>query len=434
MLIEFSVENFLSFKDYTKLSMVGVKSFKEFEDINTVRIDKDLKILKSAVIYGNNASGKSNLLNAISFMKRIILNSFRDAISEENGKRISPTNFLLSTETENKPSFFEVVFSCKEKKYRYGFETNNDVIESEWLFSTEQRETALFIREGQNFEINKTSFKEGIDLVSKTRENVLFLSLNAQLNGEVSGEIIKWFKNLNLISGIHDRSYKRYTIDKLKDDSEFLTWLSKFIKFLEISKLSTTEEEVEEFDLENLKKKEKDEEIINLFSSLQKLQTKLPKRDRIITWHRKFDENNILVDTVPFSFDSDESEGTKKLIYLLGPWYDSLKNGKVLIVDELDSRLHSILTLKLVEYFHKYNPKNSQLIFAVHDTSILNREFFRRDQIWFIDKDQFGVSKLYSLADFSSEKVRKKSSFDKNYLTGKYGAIPYIDEPELVNE
>tara|TARA_R110001592_G_scaffold40582_8_gene133151 strand:+ start:8390 stop:9691 length:1302 start_codon:yes stop_codon:yes gene_type:complete len=431
MILEFSVENFLSFKDLSTLSMVGVKSFKELEETNTIKLDRDIKVLKSAVVYGNNASGKSNFLNAIGFMKNVVLNSFRDAISDESSRKISLNKFLLSTETEQEPSYFEVVFTCNNRKYRYGFEITEDIIESEWLYYTDSRETPMFTRENQKFEINKSAFSEGLGLEKRTKENVLFLSLVAQLNGDVSNKIIDWFKNLNLISGIHDRSYKRYTIDRLKSDKDFLKWLSDFINFLEITKLSTAEEEVEDIDLETLKKKEKDEEILNFFSSLQRLQSKQPRRDRIITWHRKFDKNNILVDSVPFSFDSDESEGTKKLIYLLGPWYDSLKNGRVLVVDELDSRLHSKLTMKLVEYFHKHNQNNAQLIFAVHDTSILNRDVFRRDQIWFINKDQFGVSNLYSLADFSSEKVRKKTAFDKNYLEGKYGAIPNIKEPSL---
>ena len=431
MLLEFNVENFLSIKNLSTLSMIGVKSFKEHEETNTFKIEKNLKVLKSAVIYGNNASGKSNLLNAIGFMKGVVLNSFRDAISEQSSRKIALNKFLLSTETENKPSHFEVLFTCDRIKYRYGFKISEEIIESEWLFYTDSRETPLFIRNGQEFEINKSSFEEGLGLEKRTRENVLFLSLVAQLNGEIANRILKWFKDLNLISGIHDRSYKRYTMDSLKTDKNFLKWVSDFVDFLEITKLSTEEEEVEDLDLDTLKREEKDEEIINFLSSLQKIQSKQPRRDRIITWHRKFDENHFLVDSVPFAFDSNESEGTKKLIYLLGPWYDSLKNGKVLIVDELDSRLHSKLTLKLVEYFHRHNQNHAQLIFAGHDTSLLDKDVFRRDQIWFIDKDQFGVSNLYSLADFSSEKVRNKSAFDKNYLAGKYGAIPFIQEPAL---
>ncbi|MBK8417085.1 MAG: ATP-binding protein [Bacteroidetes bacterium] len=139
--------------------------------------------------------------------------------------------------------------------------------------------------------------------------------------------------------------------------------------------------------------------MINLLTSIQKIQSKQPKRDQLITFHRKYDENNILIDTIPFNFDKQESEGTKKLLYLLGPWYDSLQNGKVLIIDELDSRLHSHLTLRLVDFFHKFNKSNAQLICAVHDITLLNKEIFRRDQIWFVEKSIWS-SELFSLADF----------------------------------
>jgi hypothetical protein len=155
---------------------------------------------------------------------------------------------------------------------------------------------------------------------------------------------------------------------------------------------------------ETLREKEKDEEIINLFTSIHKIQSKQPRRDQLITYHRKYDENNNFIDSVPFNFDNQESEGTKKLLYLLGPWYDTLKNGKILAIDELDSRLHSNLTLKLVDFFHKFNESNAQLIFAVHDISILNKDTFRRDQIWFVEKNQFGASELLSLADFKTDK------------------------------
>lgn len=429
MILEFSVENFLSFKDLQTLSMVGVKSFKEHEETNTFILDDKHKILKSAAIYGNNASGKSNFIDAIGFMRLFVQFSFRDALSDEEEKRKIPyERFKLSTETDNEPSFFEMIFTINGKKYRYGFEITEDEVISEWLFHTTSKETFLFKREGEKFEINKSSFEEGVDLTKRTRPNVLFLTLVAQLNGQISNEVVDWFKDLNVISGIHDRSYKRYTINKLKKDNKFSKWLSSFVEFLEISKLTTDEETVNQSELEELKEKEKDEELINFLSSLQKLQAKQTKRDKLITWHRKYDENNILVDTVPFDFESNESEGTKKLIYLLGPWFDTLNNGKVLLVDELDSRLHSSLVLKLVEFFHKENTTNAQLIFAVHNTSILNYNVLRRDQIWFIDKNQFGCSELYSLADFKSEKVRKKSAFDKNYLEGKYGAIPFFSE------
>ena len=434
MILEFCVENFLSFKDLTKLSMVSAKSFKEHKDSNLIEIDKKLNLLKSAVIYGNNASGKSNLLEALGFMQAIVLNSFRDALVENSEKKFPLQKFILNSKTETESSFFEISFIHENIKYRYGFEIDYDKVVAEWLYHTTSKEVYLFKRDYQKIEINKTAFKEGLGKEGDVKENVLFLSLLATLGKEISMEIVTWFKKINFINGIHDRGHKRYTIDKLKSDKNFFNWVLHFIKYLEISNLTTTEEDVIDIDLETLREKEKDEEIINLFTSIHNIQSKQSKRDQLITYHRKYDENNNFIDSVPFNFDNQESEGTKKLLYLLGPWYDTLKNGKILAIDELDSRLHSNLTLKLIEFFHKFNKTNAQLIFAVHDTSILNKETFRRDQIYFVEKNQFGASELLCLADFKTDKVRNKSAFNKNYIQGKYGAIPYFEIDEKLNQ
>ena len=306
------------------------------------------------------------------------------------------------------------------------------------MFHTTSKEVYLFKRNFQTIQINQSAFREALGKENDVKKNVLFLSLLATLGKEISTSIVDWFKKVNIINGIHDRGHKRYTIDKLKSEPQFFNWVLLFIKYLEIVNLSTTEEEVNEIDLENLRTKEKDEEIINLLTSIQKIQSKIqskqPKRDQLITFHRKYDNNNVLIDTVPFNFDKQESEGTKKLLYLLGPWYDTLQNGKVLIIDELDSRLHSHLTLRLVDFFHQFNKSNAQLICAVHDISLLNKQTFRRDQIWFMEKNQFGASEMVSLGQFKTEKVRNKSAFDKNYLTGKYGGIPYFDFDEKLND
>ncbi len=434
MLIEFSAENFLSFKDLTTFSMVAAKSFKEHKDSHTIEIG-NLTFLKSAVVYGNNASGKSNLLEAMGFMKATVLNSFRDALIGNNERKFPLEKFALSSKSEKETSFFEISFIQNGIKYRYGFELDFDKVVAEWLYHTTSKEVYLFKRDLQKIEINKSAFKEALGKEEDVRENVLFLSFLAyHQKSEISNSIVKWLGSFNMINGIHDRGHKRYTIDKLKSDKQFFNWVLHFIKYLEISNLSTTEEDVNEVNLETLREKEKDEEIINLLTSIQKIQSKQPKRDQLITYHRKYDENNVLIDTVPFNFDQQESEGTKKLLYLLGPWYDTLQNGKVLIIDELDSRLHSHLTLRLIDFFHHFNQSSAQLICAVHDISLLNKETFRRDQIWFVEKNQFGASELVSLADFKTEKVRNKSAFDKNYLEGKYGAIPYFDIDEKLNE
>ena len=232
MIIEFKVENFLSFKDLTTLSMVTAKSFKEHKDTHTFTIDNKLSLLKSAVIYGNNASGKSNLLEAMEFMKQIILNSFRDALLENSDRKFPLEKFALNSKSEQESTFFEVSFFNNGTKYRYGFEIDYDKVVAEWLYHTTSKEVYLFKRDLQNIEVNKSAFKEGLGKEEDVKENVLFLSVLATLGKETSSSIVEWFKKFNIINGIHDRGHKRYTIDKLKSDKNFFNWVLHFIKYL----------------------------------------------------------------------------------------------------------------------------------------------------------------------------------------------------------
>ncbi|MBL0336734.1 MAG: ATP-binding protein [Chitinophagaceae bacterium] len=174
------------------------------------------------MLYGNNASGKSNFLEAMSFMKATVINSFRDALIENSDKKFPLEKFVLNTKTEKESSFFEISFIQSGVKYRYGFEIDYNVVVAEWLYHTTSKEVYLFKRDFQKIEVNKTAFKEGLGKEDNTKENVLFLTLIAPLNGKVSNEIVNWFKNFNYINGIHDRGHKRYTIDKLKSDKSFL--------------------------------------------------------------------------------------------------------------------------------------------------------------------------------------------------------------------
>ncbi|MEN9443739.1 MAG: hypothetical protein RIS47_629, partial [Bacteroidota bacterium] len=179
MLIEFNIENFLSFKDHTTLSMVAAKSFKEQENSHLIQIDAKLKLLKSAIVYGNNASGKSNLLEAIGFMKAIVLNSFRDALMDNAERKFPLEKFALNTESERESSYFEISFIQHGSKYRYGFEIDYDKIVSEWLFHTTTKEVYLFKRELQHIEVNKSAFKEALGKEEDVKDNVLFISLLA---------------------------------------------------------------------------------------------------------------------------------------------------------------------------------------------------------------------------------------------------------------
>jgi len=433
MLVEYSFGNFKSFKEKNTLSMLGVKSFKEHGESNVFTQDK-FRILKSAVVYGNNAGGKSNLVVGISVMKSLVLNSFRNALDEKGSLFVE--KFLLNTKSEEAPSEFEVVFFQKDVRYRYGFAINDGRVIEEWLFhSAGKKEVPLFERDEKGVQyLNKTSFSEGEEYKdkSKLRNNVLFISLIAQFNDKgIANEVISWFKKVSIISGMADTAYSRITFEKFKRDENFKRWLSLIVQDLEIANITTEEVGLKnDFQIgrANIKfsmvadgKEQSDSEY-----SL--------KGTMINTWHKKYDENNLLTGAVPFNFISQESEGTKKFINLLGPWYDTIKNGSILIVDELDSRLHTRITTKLIELFNNNRNKNAQLIFTSHDVNLLDKDLFRRDQIWFVEKDQFGASSLYSLADFKAEQVRNTSSFSKNYLSGKYGAVSHIEINEKMED
>ncbi|MEZ5044909.1 MAG: ATP-binding protein [Saprospiraceae bacterium] len=425
MLLQFSLENYLSFKDEAVLSFIGNRTTKELENENITEWN-DLKVLKSAVVYGANASGKSNLFSGVGYMKGIVLDSFKDAITEDfSTSKTKSRAFQLNSKTKDESSFFEVVFVQKNTQYRYGFEINKGEIDAEWLFYIPNKiETSLFYREGQKIEINGSKFKEGNKLETKTRENVLFLSVCAQFNGEISNSIIDWFKDINIISGVEDRSFGGYTTNKIKKDERFRKWVNRFIDFLEITKLSVEEENIANINIDEIDIPDEKKEIKDVLIAIHNLQKKQKTKSTLKSWHKVFDDNKILVDTVAFDFHM-ESKGTQKLIYLLGPIYDSLKNGKILFIDELDSRLHSILTKNLLKIFHEGNKNNAQFVFALHDPSSMENDCFRRDQIYLIEKDQYGASSLYSLLDY--KKVRNDEKFSKNYLKGSYGAVPYIN-------
>ncbi len=431
MLLQFNIENYLSFKNEAILSLVGNKTTKELEPENIFRWNR-VKILKTASIYGANASGKSNLFSGIGYMKKIVLDSFKEAITESSVLSKN-RSFRFNPKTKNESSFFEVVILKDKIQYRYGFEINKGTIEAEWLYfvSKSKTEIPLFVREGKEIEVNDTDFNEGDGLISKTRDNVLFLSVCSQFNGQISNSILDWFKNLNLISGIEDRSFGNYTINKIKKDKKFRKWVNKFIDFLEISKLTVEEENIENINIDNIDFPEEKKELKDVLLAISKLQNKQRTKSILKSWHKVYDDNRILVDTASLDFFF-ESKGTQKLIHLLGPIYDTLVNGKVLFIDEFDARLHSILTRELVKIFHEGNQNSAQFIFVLQDPFILENDCLRRDQIYFVEKNQYGESNLYSLLDY--KKVRNDEKFSKHYLKGNYGAIPYLPDFSKITE
>lgn len=424
MLIQFSVRNFRTFKEKATLSLIASnydKKTREKENISDSNI-YNLRILKSAVIYGANASGKSKFIEALMFMKHFAITSSKES---QKGDEISVEPFKLSVESENEPSEFEVLFTFKNVMYRYGFEVDKNRVISEWLFhKPKTKEIELFYRDLQNFETHPRSFQKGAIGAKEglVRDNALLLSLAAQLNDSTAINVIEWFKNLKTISGLKEEGYQGYTMGKTLD----LKHKQKILELLKAADLGIQDIKLKMLDIDKLPKempKELKEIILKSFK-----EEKAEFVSDILTSHKRFDGSKKHIGNINFSLDDDESFGTRKFFALTGPVLDAIENGYSLVVDELDSQLHPNLVCKIVSLFNSnnLNPKNAQLIFNTHDTNLLSSGLFRKDQVWFTEKDKFGEARLYSLADFKSDEVRKNEAFEDNYIRGKYGAVPFL--------
>lgn len=423
MLIEFSVANFLSFKDKVTFSMVA-SNLKEHRENNVFTVDK-FDLLKIAVIYGANASGKSNLFKAMKFMKNQIFSSFKETQVTE--KIMGVERFKLSTETENKPSFFEIVFIHEEKRFRYGFLIDEERVHAEWLYYVPSlKEAMLFERENSNITIGNY-YKEGKGLETKTRDNALFLSVVAQFNGEISKKILEWFKNVNIISGLDDSKIINFTFKKM-EDYDYRIRILEFLKIADLG-IQDIDNRTIEINYENFTKKIP-EKVLKLLPKI--------KQFEIFTKHRKYNEKKDSFSFVDFDISEQESEGTKKIFALSAPIIDTIENGRILFIDEMDARLHPLITRFILGLFNSkdINTKNAQLIFITHDTTLLNKNYFRRDQIWFTEKNQYEATDLYSLVEYKidNSKVRNDASYGKDYIQGKYGAVPFIGDFENLFE
>ena len=417
MLIYLKIKNFRSIKDERVFSMEA-SSIKELK--SSVYNVRDHKLLPVAVFYGANSSGKTNILLALQKMRRLVLRS----VKLNPGDKLDYEPFELNNHTLSEPTMFEVQFICDTTIYRYGFEYDKDIIYKEWLFEKQekQKEYNLFARVESNFDISKTRFPEGLGKDESTETNRLFISLVAQLKGAKAKLILDWFKNSNVITGLDTEGYEGITIEMLKNNKEGSKQALDFFHHLQLGfnnivfierKFSEVAELWSHTDTELLEKY-KDETVIET-----------------LTTHNVYNDDKIVVSQRNFSKDRKESEGTKKIIEISGPLFDTLINGKVLFVDELDAKLHPLLTISIVKLFmnKNTNPKGAQLVFATHDTHLLNLSILRRDMIWFAEKDCDESTDIYSLIEFKDEnglKVRNDRSIEKDYFNGRYGAIPFM--------
>ena len=430
MLVNFRVENFKSFKDLTEFSMESTK-LKNLKDSNTFDIN-NISLLKSAVIYGANASGKSNFLKAMIRMRQIILNS----TNIQQMKNYPHDAFLLNSSTKDKGTMYEMEFIIDTVLYRYGFEIDkNATIIEEWLYhkkiEAKAREVKLFYRKKQNISLG-TKFKEGKKLESKVRDNALFLSVVAEFNGENSLKIVNWFfYDFEMLSNLKSDDFKHLTTAVLGDE-ENSRYKEKIVNLIKnsdtgIYDLKSQKISIDEFiNLEN--KYNLDNQLLKKFLE-EASGDDLDNEDttKVMTIHIQYDENNNVTKFKPFDL-SFESEGTQRLLALSAPLILALEKGSTLIIDELDNSLHTTLVEAILKLFNskETNPNNAQLIFTTHDTNLLNQELFRRDQIWFTEKNIYGASELYSLVEYGKGKTRDDLVLEKNYLDGKFGAVPHI--------
>lgn len=399
MILEFCATNFLSIKDELKLSFVSTQlkeSSAEPNDLYDLS-DTGISLVRSAIIYGANASGKSNVLKAFAFYKRFITDSFKDS---QAGEAIDVENFRLNATTIDEPTSLEATFTDGEYIYRYGFEVDSQKVQMEWLYrracKKRAKEVELFYREDGVTSVHpKSQLLQELVNKKMVRSNALLLSTAAQFNETTAVNILRWLSDTQVLFCSEDEVLWQNAI-KYLDDEKLRERITSFARYADLG-------------IENI--------------------TKID--NRIVSRHRQYDDEGREVNNVAFSFSRNESEGTIKYFSLAYPIIDALDNGKRVVIDELDSRLHPLLVKRIVALFNdaRTNPKGAQLLFTAHDTYLLSAGLFRRDQVWFTQKDNFGATELYSLAEY---KVRSTSPFERDYLLGKYGATPLIGDMESI--
>jgi len=413
MLLEFKVSNYRSIGEEQVISLIPTSKQKDHEQ-NIIHRDR-YSALTAVALYGANASGKSNILKAMSLFNSIIHVSARTGSTT----KLPYDPFLLRENWQSKPTSFEVLFVVGESRYRYGFSFNAEEIQKEWLFrKVTGREVSLFEREGDVIDVNSgyKGLNKLIDAaIEATRTNALFLSTCDILNIEEAKTIMRWLRNFNMIDDLN--MDKRFDTFELWDE-----YKEKIKQYMSSLCLGIVDIDVEK----------KTEE---LNPSLKKQSIK------VYANHKTYSASEHLSANVfSWNFHERESAGTVQKFHLSGPILWALTNGGVLIIDEIEAKLHPIMTLNTIELFlnSESNPNHAQLIFATHDTNLLSYAKLRRDQIYFTEKNKWESTEVFSLADFVyfgerngefvSEKERPDTDKEKRYIEGRYGAIPVLSD------
>lgn len=426
MLIQFSVENYRSIRDKQTLSLAASKYFKEL-DVNgfAVGVSEQVpRLLRSSVLYGPNASGKSTLINAVDFMREQVIHSAKESQANEE---IDVVPFKLSASSRAQDSEFEVAFVEAGVRYQYGFRCNRTRFTEEWLFAYPHGRTQKWFhrvfdaktkKDKYRFSTHFAGGKKRLDWADQTRPNALFLSTALQLNCEQLIPVLDWFQRRLRVIKAHQFQELGVTMRKCRDTDD----KQRVLDFMNSAGLSMTDIRIvtQAFSAEMLPN--------SLSASLRdELTQKMAGKELM---HAKFLHQE-LDTTKPVELDRDEeSDGTIALFGFAGHWLDAIDEQRVLIVDELDSSLHPLIVHHLVKLLHQDN-RQAQLVFTTHDTTLLSQKILRRDQVWFMEKDMNNATQLYPLSDYSP---RDNEALERGYLNGRYGGIPFLKDLDFYGQ
>ncbi len=415
MLVQFSVKNFMSFKDKVSFSMeAGMGNENEQ---NIYKIDNmNERILKSAAIYGANASGKTNLINAFTAAIRMVRNSSHRQVGE---KLIEMVPFAFDEETVSKPCEFEFIFFVNGLKYVYGFSADKDKIYEEYLYQyLTAKPTRIFEREN----VDEYKFLQSDEgklnaIKAQNTENKLFLSTATMWNYSKTKDVFLWFAdNIDTYLGgvnLDEKSIEAYENDK---DGRLKQFALKLLKISDIF-IKTYDLETREINL--------DADVMLVLNGKTYPAMSPKKKDIKITMTHEVKNDMGELKEYQLNYKS-ESLGTQIIFSLAPILMQAFEKGNVVVMDEIERSLHPSLVEMIIRFFNdtEINKGNAQLIFSTHDTNLLSLDLFRRDQIWFAEKDnKKGATDIYPLDDFS---VRKTENIQKGYLNGRYGAIPFV--------
>lgn len=415
----FKVRNYTSFKEESILDMRATSYVQHPSHV--IHVDDRLSLLKTTALYGANASGKSNLISAMFFFEQYIFSQFinkngnEDFETEEAGIKMKLEPFSLS-DSVNEASEFDIIFLHHGKQIQYGFECTSKEVLNEWLFINDKK---AFERNGTELSFG-SKYQKMLGAYKKLPAERLYIAvleyfLDEEAKEEVLGDFISFFsKEYNVYSEILFESTVKGLARmiglsrKLVRNQSYRKKVEQYLRLIDvgIKRLDVQTETI--FDERTGKK----------------------KREKVVrTVHDIYDKDGNPVGEKLFSL-RQESTGTLRFLAYIQNIIEMISNGGVFIVDEMSARLHPLLTKLIVDIFCSEQNEKAQLIFTTHDISMLNKDQFRRDEVVFVDKNERGESSLYALSDL---KVREDATFSKDYLQGKYGAIPIFNYDDILD-